>query len=126
MRALICGVLICLVLSGRAAAWSTPDASAAWASLVETPLRVTGNVVGGAGLVAAPAVALVGDAVALVDATWVPPGPLDGWVSGPVRRLAMTISWTGTSASWAAAGRLHNRAANASRAVVDRRRRLIA
>jgi hypothetical protein len=86
-----------LGLPGLAGAWTAPDVPAAWAALVETPLRVTGDSAGAAGLLCAPAVALVGDAVALVDATWLPAGPLEGWLSGPVHRVAMAVSWTGTS-----------------------------
>ncbi len=97
MRAACWGVIAWLVLPGAAGAWPAPDVPGAWVALVETPLRVTGDSVGAAGLLAAPAVALVGDAIALVDATWIPPGPLDGWLSGPVHRVAMAVSWTGTS-----------------------------
>jgi hypothetical protein len=86
------------VLPGGAEAWTTPDVAHAWGSLVETPLRVTGDSAGAIGLLSAPTVALAGDAIALLDATWVPAGPLDGWLSGPVHRVAMAISWTGTSA----------------------------
>jgi hypothetical protein len=75
-----------------------PEPGKAWAALVETPLKTTGDVIGAAGLISASVVALAGDAVALIDATYVPPGPLGGWVSGPIKRLGMTLSWTGTGA----------------------------
>ncbi len=75
-----------------------PEPGKAWAALVETPLKTTGDLIGAVGLISASVVALAGDGVSLLDATYVPPGPLDGWVSGPIKRLAMTLSWTGTGA----------------------------
>ena len=87
--------LLLLAAGGDARAASDPGQ--AWAELVGTPLRATGDLAGAAGLVSASVIGLAGDAVGLLDATWVPPGPLDGWVSGPVHRLAMAVSWTGTS-----------------------------
>ncbi|MEE8557668.1 MAG: hypothetical protein V3T14_07265 [Myxococcota bacterium] len=85
-----------LMIGSQAAAWERPDLDAGWEALVETPFRVGGDLAGATGLLAAPAIALVGDALALLDATWVPEGPLHGWVSSPVYRLALAISWTGT------------------------------
>ncbi len=75
-----------------------PEPGKAWAALVETPLKTAGDLIGAVGLISASVVALAGDGVSFLDATYVPPGPLDGWVSGPIKRLAMTVSWTGTAA----------------------------
>ena len=89
---------VLLVALSVTPAHAGPSPAKAWNALVETPLRTTGDLLGAAGLVSASAVALAGDGVALLDATFVPPGPLGGWVSGPVRRVAMALSWTGTGA----------------------------
>ena len=94
----MCGWVLAmgLMIGSPAAAWERPDLDAGWEALVETPFRVGGDLAGATGLLVAPAIALVGDALSLLDATWVPEGPLHGWVSSPLYRLALAVSWTGT------------------------------
>jgi hypothetical protein len=84
-------------LGFAATAGAAPDPAGAWTALVETPLRVSGDAAGSVGLLAGAGIGLAGDVIAVLDATWLPPGPLEGWVSGPVHRVAMAASWAGTS-----------------------------
>ncbi len=61
-------------------------------ALVATPFRVSGDVVGAGGLLAAAALGLCGDGIALADANrWTAP-ILFGVGSGAVRRLALGVS----------------------------------
>jgi hypothetical protein len=81
-----------LVLLDPTPALAAPDPLGAWAELIGTPLRVTGDLLGATGLFAAAAVALGGDVFAVLDARRGPPGP----VSGPIHRIAMAVSHGGT------------------------------
>lgn len=88
---------VAFLLLGAGPLEAAPDPGGAWAEAIGTPLRVAGDLVGAAGLGAAAVTGVGGDAVALVDATWIPPGPLGGWVSGPLHRAAMAVSHAATA-----------------------------
>jgi hypothetical protein len=92
-RALAAGALCALfALPARAA----PDLPGAGRALVATPFQVSGDVVGGIGLLAAGLVATVGDAVSLVDANPLTQPVLRGAVSGAVQRIAFATGWVGS------------------------------
>jgi hypothetical protein len=81
-----------LALLDPTRALAAPDPLGAWSELIGTPLRVTGDLLGATGLFGAAAVALGGDALAVLDARGDPPGPM----SGPIHRVAMAVSRGGT------------------------------
>lgn len=80
------------MLGLAARAHAAPDVGGALRALVATPFRVTGDVLGAGGLLAASALGLCGDGIALADANrWTEP-ILFGVGSGAVRRLALGVS----------------------------------
>lgn len=84
-------VALCLVaLAARAHAG--PDVGGALRALAATPFRVTGDAVGGAGLIGAAAVGVCGDALSLADANRFTEPILFGVASGAVRRVALGLS----------------------------------
>ncbi len=85
--------LISLVLSLALA----PDPGAAGSALVDSALRATGDVAGSAGLLTGAAVACAGDLVSLVDDNRLTRPVLHGLLSRPTHRVAMALSWGGTS-----------------------------
>ncbi|MFI5316521.1 MAG: hypothetical protein ACHQ6T_12535 [Myxococcota bacterium] len=92
------GVLALLLLALAPRAVAAPDVGGALRALVATPLRVTGDALGAGGLLAASALGLCGDGLALADANrWTEP-ILFGVASGALRRLALGVSQGSTGA----------------------------
>jgi hypothetical protein len=75
---------------------AAPDPVAGTAALLATPFEVTGDLLGGAGLIGAALVAGVGDVVALADRNRVTEPLLRGAVSRTVQTLAFALSWSTT------------------------------
>ncbi|HKC51930.1 MAG TPA: hypothetical protein VKF60_14125 [Myxococcota bacterium] len=95
---LLRSALALLLLAIAAPAHAAPDVGGALRALVATPFRVTGDLVGAGGLVAAAALGLCGDGISLVDANrWTEP-ILFGVGSGAVRHLALGLSQGATGA----------------------------
>jgi hypothetical protein len=88
------GLLLLCAAPGRVAA--APDPGGALAAFAAAPLHFTGDVAGGAGLLAAGAVGLAGDGVALLDANRFTLPLLGGVASGPIHRAAHATSWAST------------------------------
>jgi hypothetical protein len=74
-----------------------PDPGGAALALVDSALRVTGDLCGSAGLLAGSGVALAGDVLALIDHNRATAPWLAGFASRPTLRAAMALSWGGTS-----------------------------
>ncbi len=83
------GVALC---ASRASA--APEPVAALGDLARTPLAVSGDVIGGVGLLGAAALATVGDVVSLLDDNRL----LGGYGSRGVKLVARGVSWSGTQA----------------------------
>jgi len=89
--------LVVLCLSpGVAAAASDPGGGLR--ALVSTPMNVLGDLTGGAGLIAAAALATGGDLVSLIDANRASRPVLGGAFSEGIRRVAMGVSQLSTGA----------------------------
>ena len=78
------------------AAAEVPDAKGAAIALVRTPLRVAGDLTGGLTQLGATGVALLGDAVSLVDANRVTKPLLRGGLSRTIGAAAFAVAWTGS------------------------------
>jgi hypothetical protein len=87
--ALACGLALC-----ASRAMAAPEPLAALGDLARVPLTVSGDVIGGTGLLSGSALATCGDALALLDDNRV----LRGYTSSGVRLLARGVSWGGTQA----------------------------
>lgn len=85
---------LALALGGASRAGAAPEPLGALVDLGRAPLAVSGDVIGGTGLLGASLVATLGDVIALVDDNRV----LRGVASGGVHLLARGVSWTGTQA----------------------------
>jgi hypothetical protein len=75
-----------------------PDPGGAAYALVDSSLRVSGDLCGGAGLLSGAGVATSADAIGLLDDNRITGPWLHGVLSRPIQRGAMALSWTGTSA----------------------------
>jgi hypothetical protein len=71
---------------------AAPEPAAGLVDLARAPLAVSGDLVGGAGLLGAALLATLGDGIALLDDNRV----LRGFASGGVRLVARGVSWGGT------------------------------
>jgi len=87
-----------LLLGLGGAAQAAPEPVAAAVALLETPLDVAGDLIGGAGLAAATGVALAGDGLALVDTHSPARALLRGVPSRAVRGTAFGIAWSASRA----------------------------
>jgi hypothetical protein len=81
------GVAVC-----ASSASAAPEPVAALGDLARAPLAVSGDVIGGVGLLSAAALATVGDVVSLLDDNRV----LRGFASRGVKVVARAVSWGGT------------------------------
>ena len=98
-RALAVGLLLGSGLGAPAPLLAAPDIDAAVDALISTPFDSAGDAVGGAGLFAAGALGLVGDAVSLLDRNaYGGELLLRGILSTPLRRTALALSQTSTGA----------------------------
>ena len=89
--AAVAGVLVGLASAGGARA---ADPTQGALQVLRTVPTVTGDLLGGTGLLAAAALATAGDAIALVDRNPV----THGWISRSVHCVAEGTSWLGTQA----------------------------
>lgn len=89
-------LLLLAVLPARGRAG--PDPLGAVTALARGSSRTAGDLIGGAGLVGAAGIALVGDAIALLDDNRLTHPVLRGAMSGATRRAALVVSWTSTAA----------------------------
>jgi hypothetical protein len=80
------------LLLSAARADAAPEPLAALGDLARAPLAVSGDWLGGTGLLTASALATLGDALALLDDNRV----LRGFASRSVRLVARGVSWGGT------------------------------
>ena len=86
------------VLGFALQAHAGPDPGGALRALGATPLRVGGDLIAAAGLVAASSVGLVGDGLSLLDANRITRPVLSGFASGIVRQAALGLSQGATGA----------------------------
>jgi hypothetical protein len=90
--------LALLVLGCALRAAAAPDPGGAVRAFGATPFRVSGDALGGVGLVGAAALGLCGDGLSLLDANRFTQPMLFGAVSGLVRRAALGTSQAATGA----------------------------
>ncbi len=90
--------LVWLATLVPAGAGAAPDPAGAARALAHAPFVVAGDLCGAAGLASAAAIALAGDALALVDDNRLSRPVLRGVASGLVHRVALAASWIGTGA----------------------------
>lgn len=89
-------LLLLALLAAPGVPRAAPDPLAGTAALLATPFEVSGDLLGGAGLIGAALVASVGDVVALADRNRVTEPLLRGAASRTVQTLAFALSWSTT------------------------------
>jgi hypothetical protein len=89
------GLLVLLAIL-PARGWAGPDPLGAVTALVQGTSRAAGDLIGGAGLVGAAGIALVGDGIALLDDNRLTRPVLRGVLSGATHHAALAVSWSFT------------------------------
>jgi len=79
-----------------AGGWAGPDPLGALGALAQGSSRAAGDLIGGAGLVGAAGIALLGDGIALIDDNRLIRPVLRGALSGTTHHAALAVSWSTT------------------------------